>query len=77
MECSNVEIWILARLHVHDWITCTLYVCVSYLHVMYSPTVRALEAAKALGSTDSAEDILQAVAEKIEDRQRQQPTKAS
>ena len=36
------------------------------------PIVHALEAAKALGSTESAEDILQSVAEKIESKQRQQ-----
>ena len=35
-------------------------------------TVRALEAARALGSTENAEDILQSVAEKVESKQRQQ-----
>ena len=35
-------------------------------------TVRALEAARALGSTENAEDILQSVAEKVENKQRQQ-----
>ena len=39
--------------------------------------MHALEAAKALGSTESAEEILQAVAEKVEGKQRQQHTKAS
>ena len=39
--------------------------------------MRALEAAKALGSSESADDILQAVAEKVETKQRQQTNKAS
>ena len=39
--------------------------------------MRALEAAKALGSTESAEEILQSVADKIEVRQRQQQSKSS
>lgn len=39
--------------------------------------MRALEAARALGSTENAEEILQSVAEKVENRQRQQPSKPS
>ena len=53
-----------------------LHVCVCVTSSILF-TVRALEAAKALGSTESAEEILQAVAEKVEDKQRQQQTKAS
>ena len=40
-------------------------------------TVHALEAARALGSSENAEDILQSVAEKVETKQRQQQNKAN
>ena len=40
--------------------------------ILVISTVRALEAARALGSTECAEDILQSVAEKVETKQRQQ-----
>lgn len=78
ITCSpvGVETGVLIRHEQNYTAICITCMCMCDM-IHTSLAVRALEAAKALGSTESAEEILQAVAEKVEGRQRQQQTKAS